>query len=81
MAPATVEDLRGGEARQNAEFLEAILLGKDLGPRRDMVVLNTACALVVAGRAHDLPAGMTMAAGALDNGSAHEVLQRLRDAG
>ncbi len=81
VAPATIEDLRGGDAQQNAESLKAILLGKDLGPRRDMVVLNAACALVVAGRAHDLPAGMTIAAGALDDGSAHDVLQRLRGAG
>jgi anthranilate phosphoribosyltransferase len=81
VATARIEDLRGGEARQNAESLEAILLGKDVGPRRDMVVLNAGCALVVAGRAHDLPAAITMATGALDDGSAHDILQRLRKAG
>jgi anthranilate phosphoribosyltransferase len=81
VAPARVEDLRGGEAQENARSLEAILLGNDRGPRRDMVVLNAACALVVAGRAHDIPGGMTIAAGALDDGSAHDVLQRLRKAG
>jgi anthranilate phosphoribosyltransferase len=81
IASARIEDLRGGEAQENAESLEAILLGKDVGPRRDMVVLNAACALVVAGRAHDLPAAMTMAASALADGSAHDVLQRLREAG
>jgi anthranilate phosphoribosyltransferase len=81
IAPAKVEDLRGGEAQENARSLEAILLGNDVGPRRDMVVLNAACALVVAGRAHDLPGAMTMAASALDDGSAHDVLQRLRQAG
>jgi anthranilate phosphoribosyltransferase len=81
VATARIEDLRGGEAQQNAESLEAILLGKDVGPRRDMVVLNAGCALVVAGRAHDLPAAITMATGALDDGSAHDILQRLRKAG
>jgi len=80
LAPAKVEDLRGGEAQQNAKCLEAILLGDDTGPRRDMVVLNAACALVVAGRADDLPAAMTMAADTLDDGSAHDVLERLRKA-
>jgi anthranilate phosphoribosyltransferase len=81
IAPARIEDLRGGEAQENAESLEAILLGKDVGPRRDMVVLNAACALIVSRRAHDLPAAMTTAASALDDGSAHDVLQRLRKAG
>ncbi len=78
VVPARIEDLRGGEAQQNAEYLEAILLGKDAGPRRDMVVLNAACALVVAGLSPDLGAAVAMAASALDNGSAHDVLQRLR---
>ena len=81
VAPARIEDLRGGHAQENAESLEAILLGKDVGPRRDMVVLNAACSLVVSRRAPDLPAAMTMAASALDDGSAHDVLQRLRKAG
>ena len=81
VAPARIEDLRGGHAQENAESLEAILLGKDVGPRRDMVVLNAACSLVVSRRAPDLPAAMTMAASALDEGSAHDVLQRLRKAG
>ena len=81
VAPARIEDLRGGHAQENAESLEAILLGKDVGPRRDMVVLNAACSLVVYRRAPDLPAAMTMAASALDDGSAHDVLQRLRKAG
>ena len=81
VAQAAIEDLRGGEARGNAECLEAILRGKDPGPRHDMVVLNAACALVVAGLSHDLPAAMTRAASALDDGSAHDVLQRLRRAG
>ena len=81
VAPARIEDLRGGHAQENAESLEAILLGKDVGPRRDMVVLNAACSLVVSRGAPDLPAAMTMAASALDDGSAHDVLQRLRKAG
>jgi anthranilate phosphoribosyltransferase len=80
IAPARIEDLRGGEAQQNAEYLEAIFRGKELGARRDIVVLNAACALVVAGLSPDLPAAMARAASALDDGSAHDVLQRLRAA-
>ena len=49
MGLAEIEDLRGGDARKNAELLEEILLGRERGPKRDIVVLNAACALVVAG--------------------------------
>ena len=57
VAPARIEDLRGGHAQENAESLEAILLGKDVGPRRDMVVLNAACSLVVSRRAPRFTSG------------------------
>ena len=78
MGLAEIEDLRGGDARKNAKLLEEILLGRELGPRRDIVVLNAACALVVEGLSRDLSAGVAMARSALDDGSAHAVLQRLR---
>jgi anthranilate phosphoribosyltransferase len=78
---AQIEDLRGGDARRNAECVEDILSGKDRGPKRDIVVLNTACALVVAGLSRDQPAAAALAASAIDSGSARAVLQRLREAG
>jgi anthranilate phosphoribosyltransferase len=52
MGLAAIEDLRGGDARKNAELLEEILLGRERGPKRDIVVLNAACAVVV----RDFPA-------------------------
>jgi anthranilate phosphoribosyltransferase len=78
MGLAAIEDLRGGDARKNAELLEEILLGRERGPKRDIVVLNAACALVVSGLSRDLSGGVAMAGSALDDGSAHAVLQRLR---
>jgi anthranilate phosphoribosyltransferase len=81
LAPAVIEDLRGGDARQNAQLLEEILRGRERGAKREIVVLNAACALVVAGLARDLSAGMAMSASALDDGSAHAVLRRLRGLG
>lgn len=76
---AQIEDLRGGDPQRNAECVEEILCGKERGPKRDIVLLNTACALVVTGLSRDLPAGVAMAATAIDNGSAHDVLRRLRE--
>jgi anthranilate phosphoribosyltransferase len=81
LAPAVIEDLRGGDARQNAQHLEEILRGRERGAKREIVVLNAACALVVAGLARDLSAGVAMSASALNDGSAHAVLRRLRGLG
>ena len=78
-APAFIEDLRGSDARQNAELLEDLLRGSERGPKRDIVVLNAACALIVAGLSADLAAALAKSRLALDDGSAHAVLRRLRE--
>jgi anthranilate phosphoribosyltransferase len=78
-APALIEDLHGSGARQNAELLEDLLRGAERGPKRDIVVLNAACALVVAGVSADLAAALGRSRLALDDGSAHAVLRRLRE--
>ena len=70
-------DLRGGDAARNAEIVTAVLAGTP-GPPRDIVVLNAAAGLVAAGSAEDLGAGMTLAAAAIDDGSAREALESLR---
>jgi anthranilate phosphoribosyltransferase len=77
-APAEIEDLRGSDARRNAEWLEDLLRGRERGPKRDIVVLNAACALVVAGISGDLVAALERSRFALDDGSAYAVLKRLR---
>jgi anthranilate phosphoribosyltransferase len=59
--------LRGGDAAANAEIVRAVL-GGEAGPRRDVVLLNAAAALVVCGRARDLREGARMAAEAIDDG-------------
>jgi anthranilate phosphoribosyltransferase len=73
---ATLADLSGGDAAFNAAAIRAVLGGK-AGPHRDIGVLNAAAALVVAGRAGDLGAGMAAASSSLDSGAAAGVLERL----
>ncbi len=70
------DDLKGGEPAQNAALMRA-LLGGAHGPLRDVVLLNSAAALVVAGRAESLRAGADVAAQAIDSGSAQQTLDRL----
>ncbi len=74
---APLAAIAGGSPEDNAAIAGAILRG-ERGPRRDVVLLNAAAALVVAGRAADLREGVAVAAGAIDSGAAGRVIERLR---
>jgi anthranilate phosphoribosyltransferase len=71
---AAPESVSGGGAKENARVLAGILEG-DTGPKRDMVLLNAAAAIVAGERAADLAEGVAIAAEAIDSGAA---LARLR---
>jgi anthranilate phosphoribosyltransferase len=73
-----LEDLQGGDAKANGGILEAILRGRDTGPRRDIVLLNAAAALVAAGLAGNLNEGLEQARKAIADGSSARVLEKLR---
>ena len=68
--------LKGGDAAANAATMRALLAGEP-GPIRDIVLLSSGAALLVAGRATDLRAGMALAANAIDEGAAARALGRL----
>src|SRR5580704_10371008 len=72
---APLDALRGGEPAHNAALMRALLEGKR-GPLRDIVLLNSAAALLVAGRARQMRAGVDLAAQSLDSGAARRVLER-----
>ena len=76
LAPATMADLKGGDAAFNARVIRSVLEGEQ-GPRRDVGVLNAAAALVVAGRVDDLQSGLGLAQESLDSGRAVAVLDGL----
>jgi len=76
---ARIEDLRGGDAEENAAALRALLDGAK-GPYRDIVVLNAAAALLVAGRAATLREGAELAAQVIDDGRASAALAALVEA-
>jgi anthranilate phosphoribosyltransferase len=75
--PARPEDLLGGEAEENAAILRSVLSGEDTGPRRDVVLLNSAAALVASGAAADLADGVAQAAESIDSGAALRALEGL----
>jgi anthranilate phosphoribosyltransferase len=76
LAPATMDALVGGPPAHNAEVVRRVLSGEH-GPHRDIVLLNAAAALVVAGAAVDLAGGLAVAAASVDEGRAGDVLERV----
>ncbi len=77
LARSPVHAIRGGDAAENAAAIVALLQGMR-GPYRDTVLLNTAAALIVAGRAGSLAEGAEVAAESLDSGAALAALEALR---
>jgi anthranilate phosphoribosyltransferase len=74
---APLEAIRGGSPAENAAILQDIF-GGQLGPRRDIVVINAAAALVAAGVARNFMEGAQAAASALSSGAAQEKLADLK---
>ena len=72
---ASLKDIEGGDAEYNANAIWDILKGKK-NAYRDIVLLNTAAALVVSGKAADLKEGVHIAAEAIDSGEARETLEK-----
>ncbi len=75
LKPSDPQAVRGGGPVDNARIAREVLEGA-VGPRRDVVLLNTAAALRASGRAKDWRDGIGAAAEAIDTGRAAEVLQR-----
>jgi anthranilate phosphoribosyltransferase len=73
---AKAEDLSGGDATENAAHIRAVLGGQQ-GAFRNVVLLNAAAALLVAGKAKTLREGVALAAQSIDSGKARAVLEAL----
>ncbi|HKT19840.1 MAG TPA: anthranilate phosphoribosyltransferase [Stellaceae bacterium] len=73
---ASLAALKGGEPAENAAKLRALLEGEE-GALRDIVLLNAAAALIVAGKVEDLRAGVALAAKSIQSGAAKNALDKL----
>jgi anthranilate phosphoribosyltransferase/anthranilate synthase/phosphoribosyltransferase len=76
LASAPQSAIKGGEAQQNAAALRNLLNGSS-GAYRDTILLNTAAALIVAGKTISLEDGVRLAVDAIDSGRAKAVLEAL----
>ena len=74
---AQSSDLKGGTPEENAEMTLSVLRG-ETGPKRDIVLLNAAAAIVAGGKAADIAAGLAVAAESIDSGRALEKLEGLK---
>jgi anthranilate phosphoribosyltransferase len=76
---AKAKDLMGGDRKQNAKILLDILTGKEKGPRRDIVLLNSAAGIVVGEKAKSIKEGIEIARMLLDKGLAYQKLEEFRN--
>ena len=74
---ADFNDLTGGEAMVNGQIIRAILAGKESGPKKDIVLLNAAAAIMTAGLAGDFVEGIEKADHAIASGNALACLDKL----
>lgn len=74
---AKKEDILGGDASQNAQITKDILSGKLKGAKKDIVLLNAACALLVEGKVYSTEEGIEMARDAINNGDALKKLEQI----
>ncbi|MFC1868097.1 anthranilate phosphoribosyltransferase [Thermodesulfobacteriota bacterium] len=73
---AALEDIVGGDAKENANIVRNILSGEK-GPKRDMVLLNASAAFIATGRAGDFMEGIEIGKETIDSGKALEKLDKL----
>ena len=76
IARADPAAVAGGDPEHNAGIVRSVLAG-EAGPARDVVCLNAGAAILAAGDAHEIGAGVERARDAIDSGAAHGVLERL----
>ena len=72
--------MQGGNRAANAQIVRRLLLGQERGPKRDAILLNSAAALFVAGKADSLTEGWDLAGELIDSGRAAAKLSQLIEA-
>src|SRR5206468_9332069 len=78
MPTAPPETIRGGDAADNADIIRTVLHGEK-GPRRNVVLLNAAAAILAAGGAARWKEAIGVAEHAVDSGAAARTLEELRE--
>ncbi|NIP28823.1 MAG: anthranilate phosphoribosyltransferase [Phycisphaerae bacterium] len=76
-APPDIEQLKVADAKTSAKVIRDILSGKDKGPRKDIVVLNAAAAIIAGNLADDFKSAIGLAEASVSEGGASDCLEKL----
>jgi len=79
IAQPQVDDIKADDAGHSARILQAILGGEDTGPRRDIVLLNAAGAIITGGLARDFETAFSLAQSSVSSGKAQAALDKMID--
>ena len=79
LPPARTADITGGDPAENAKIIRSLFKGEK-GPKRDILLLNAAFAIMAGGKAKTPPEGIKLAAESIDSGAALEKLEKLAEA-
>ena len=74
---ASLEDLKGSDAKNNAQIVKNVISGKETGTKKDIVVLNAAAAIIVGGLADDFAQAIKIAEKSIETGKAIRHLEKL----
>ncbi|MEJ2703823.1 MAG: anthranilate phosphoribosyltransferase [Sedimentisphaerales bacterium] len=77
ISETSIDELKTGDAIANAGIVRDVLTGKDKGARRNIVLLNAAAAIIVAGLADDFTSALKLAEASVDDGGAMACLEKL----
>ena len=75
---ASLKEIKGGTPEECAKIIIDVLTGKEKGPKRDIVLLNAAAAIFVAGKANSIKEGIDIAKESIDSGKALKILEALK---
>jgi len=75
---ASINEIKGGTRRENADLLENILKGKIKGAKKDIVSLNSGAALYIVGKTDSFKNGVSLASSLMNQGKAYEALNNIR---
>ena len=77
MKRCTLSEIKGGDREYNAQLIRDIFSGRETGPKRNMLLLNAAGALLVGGKVSSLKEGIKMAEEVIDSGKAASKLEEI----
>ncbi len=75
---SSLKELKGGMPKENAEIIQNILSGNEIGKKSDIVILNAAAGILIGGKANSMDEGISISRDIVSSGAAMDVLNKLK---